>query len=316
MNDAEWNELAHAMLDGLASDADAARVSAEIAANPERARDFARLALLHDALERASTAGVGARGAARRTRTIAFARRVALVAAVLAFVVAAAWFVVGTSPTASASASETLSRIIEAARKGDRTYILRAIGGNSRAEATKPGGRPQPTIDDAIVYLRGPSSYVLARLDEEGREVLSGSDGARAWIVPAKGPVRVSRDASRFAGALPGSKQGVAFIDPHGDLAALAASYELTIEAATADRPLARLVGARKADARGGPKRVEIVYDPGTAVIRAMRLDNLPQARGGPRSVEFQLVDDAPLEANFFTHDSHHGADRAVIEED
>ena len=314
MNDAEWNELAHAVLDGLASDADAARVSAEIAANPERARDFARLALLHDALERASTAGMGARGAARPTRTIAFARRVALVAAVLAFAVAAAWFVVGTSPTASAS--DTLARIIEAARKGDRTYILRAIGGNARAEATKPGGRPQPTIDDAIVYLRGPSSYVLARLDEDGREVLSGSDGVRAWIVPAKGPVRVSRDAGRFAGALPGSKQGVAFIDPHGDLAALAASYELTIEAATAARPLARLVGARKPDARGGPKRVEIVYDPGTAVIRAMRLDNLPQARGGPRSVEFQLVDDAPLEANFFTHDSHHGADRAVIEED
>lgn len=314
MNDAEWNELAHAVLDGLASDADAVRVSAEIAANPERARDFARLALLHDALERASTAGMGARGAARRTRTIAFARRVALVAAVLAFAVAAAWFVVGTSPTASAS--DTLARIIEAARKGDRTYILRAIGGNARAEATKPGGRPQPTIDDAIVYLRGPSSYVLARLDEDGREVLSGSDGVRAWIVPAKGPVRVSRDASRFAGALPGSKQGVAFIDPHGDLAALAASYELTIEAAAAARPLARLVGARKPDARGGPKRVEIVYDPGTAVIRAMRLDNLPQARGGPRSVEFQLVDDAPLEANFFTHDSHHGADRAVIEED
>jgi len=314
MNDAQWNELAHAMLDGLASDADAARVSAEIAANPERARDFARLALLHDALERASTAGVGARGAARRTRTIALARRVALVAAVLAFAFAAAWFVIGTSPTASASA--TLSRIIEAARKGDRTYILRAIGGNSRAEATKPGGRPQPTIDDAIVYLRGPSSYVLARLDEDGREVLSGSDGARAWIVPAKGPVRVSRDAGRFAGALPGSKQGVAFIDPHGDLASLAASYDIALAPAASERAFARLVATRKPDARGGPKRVEIVYDPGTAVIRAMRLDNLPQARGGPRSVEFQLVDDAPLEANFFTHDSHHGADRAVIEED
>ena len=316
MSDAEWNELAHAVLDGLAGDADAARVSAEIAANPERARDFARLALLHDALERASTAGVGARGAARRTRTIAFARRVALVAAVLAFVVAAAWFVVGTSPTASASASETLSRIIEAARKGDRTYILRAIGGNARAEAAKPGGRPQPTIDDAIVYLRGPSSYVLARLDEEGREVLSGSDGARAWIVPAKGPVRVSRDAGRFAGALPGSKQGVAFIDPHGDLASLAASYDIALAPAASERAFARLVATRKPDARGGPKSIEIAYDPDTAVIRGMRLDNLPQARGGPRSVEFQLVDDAPLEANFFTHDSHHGADRSVIEED
>lgn len=314
MNDAEWNVLAHAVLDGIASENDAAQVSAEIAGNPERAREFARLVLLHDALSRTSTAGVGARGQVRRMRIIAFSRRLALTAAVIAFAFAAGWFVLGTSPTASAS--DALARIIEVARKGDRTYILRAIGGKTRAEVLKPSGRPQPTIEDAIVYLRGPSSYVLARLDDDGSEVLSGSDGSRAWIVPAKGPVRVSRDADRFAGALPGSKQGVAFIDPHGDLAALAASYEIDIEPASSDRPLSRLVGTRKADARGGPKRVEIAFDPDTSVIQAMRLDNLPQARGGPRSVEFLLVDDAPLDARFFSHDFHHGAERAVIEED
>ncbi len=314
MNDAQWNELANAVLDGVASEHDAAQVSAEIAGNPARAREFARLVLLHDALARTSTAGVGARGQARRLRIAAISRRVAMVAAMLAFVIAASWFVVGTSPTASAS--DTLARLIEVARKGDRTYILRAIGANIRGETPKPSGRPQPTIDDAIVYLRGPSSYVLARLDDEGGEVLSGSDGARAWIVPAKGPVRVSRDASRFAGALPGSKQGVAFVDPHGDLAALSASYDLVIEPATGDRPLSRLVGTRKPETRGGPKRVEIAFDPDTAVIRAMRLSNLPQGRGGPRSVEFQLVDDTPLDPRFFTHEFHHGADRAVIEED
>lgn len=314
MNDAQWNELANAVLDGIAAEADAARVSAEIAGNPERAREFARLVFLHEALARTPSAGVGARGRARRLRIAAISRRVALVAAMLVFVVAAAWFAVGTSPTASAS--DTVARLIEVARRGDRTYILRAIGANIRGETPKPDGRPQPTIDDAIVYLRGPSSYVLARLDEDGREVLSGSDGIRAWIVPAKGPVRVSRDASRFAGALPGSKQGVAFIDPHGDLAALSASYDLVIEPAAADRPLSSLVGTRKADARGGPKLVEIVFDPDTAVIRAMRLSNLPQARGGPRSVEFQLVDDASLDPRFFTHEFHHGADRAVLEED
>jgi hypothetical protein len=44
-------------------------------------------------------------------------------------------------------------------------------------------------------------------------------------------------------------------------------------------------------------------------------MENLPQGRGGPRSVEFELVDDAPLDAAYFTHRFHHGADRAVIEE-
>ena len=48
----------------------------------------------------------------------------------------------------------------------------------------------------------------------------------------------------------------------------------------------------------------------------SLLVENLPQGRGGPRSVEFQLVDDAPLDPRFFTHEFHHGADRAVIEED
>jgi len=314
MNDAQWNELANAVLDGVASEHDAAQVSAEIAGNPARAREFARLVLLHDALARTSTAGVGARGQARRLRIAAISRRVAMVAAMLAFVIAAGWFVVATSPTASAS--DTLARLIQVARKGDRTYILRAIGANIRGETPKPSGRPQPTIDDAIVYLRGPSSYVLARLDDEGGEVLSGSDGARAWIIPAKGPVRVSRDTGRFSGALPGSKHDLAFVDPHGDLAALGASYDLKLAPDSTADALARIVAIRRSDARGGPKRIEIAYDPETAVIRAMRLENLPQARGGPRSVEFELIDDAPLAAAFFRHDHHHGADRAVIEED
>ena len=313
-NDPEWTALAHAVIDGAASDAEVARLSAAIAADPARARDFARLALLHDALERAATAGAGGRGAARRTRAIAFARRMALVAAVLAFVAAAGWFVLGTSPVASAA--DTLARIVEVARRGDRTYILRAIGPSARTEPQKRGDRPQPTIDGAIVYLRSPANFVLARLDDEGRETLSGSDGTHAWIVPAKGPVRVSRDPGRFGGALPGSKQGLAFIDPHGDLAGLAASYDIALAPAAPDLAFARLIATRRPDARGGPKSIEIAYDPDTAVIRAMRLDNLPQARGGPRSVEFELVDDAPLDARYFTHEFHHGADRAVIEED
>lgn len=314
MNDAEWNELAHAVIDGAADEAAAARVNAEIAADPARAREFARLALLHDALERASTAGAGVRVAARRLRIGLLVRRAALVAAALAFIAIAGWFVLGNTPVASAG--DVLARIVEVARQGDRTYILRAVGKQARTDPTATDGRPRPTIDGAILYLRAPASFVLARVDEEGREVLTGSDGTRAWSVPTKGPVRVSRDPHRFAGALPGSKQGIAFIDPHGDLAGLSAAYEISIEPAAAGRPLARLVAVRRSDARGGPKRIEIDFDPATAVIRRIRLDNLPQARGGPRAVEFDLVDDRALDPRFFSHEFHHDGDRAVIEED
>jgi hypothetical protein len=310
----DFHELAHAVLDGHASEDDAARLSDAIAADPARAREFARLALLHDAIERSLHSSVEGRVAARRIRFRSFARRVALVAATLALAAGAAWFSLGTARTASAD--EVLARIATVARSGDRTYYLRAIGKESPSVDPKRSGRPAPTIDGAILYLRGSTNYVLARLDSEGGEVLTGSDGRSAWFIPAKGPVRVSRDTGRFSGALPGSKHDLAFVDPHGDLAALGASYDLKLAPDSTADALARIVAIRRSDARGGPKRIEIAYDPATAVIRAMRLENLPQARGGPRSVEFELIDDAPLADAFFRHDHHHGADRAVIEED
>lgn len=312
--DSRFNDLAHAVLDGVAGEADAARLSAEIEANPARAREFARLSMLHDALERACAAGADGRTAARRQRVFSVARRVALVAALIAFAAGASWLALGTGRTASAD--DVLARIADVARKGDRTYYLRAIGASKAAPAPKGSGRPQPTIDGAILYLRAPDSYVLARIDANGDEALTGSDGRSGWIVPAKGAVRVSRDPSRFSGSLPGSKQAIAFVDPHGDLSALSAAYELKLEPAPTIDGFSRVVATRKSDARGGPKRIEIAYDPATAVIRAMRLENLPQARGGPRSVEFELIDDAPLDARFFSHDFHHGSDREVIQED
>ncbi|MEY5033544.1 MAG: hypothetical protein RL354_2575 [Planctomycetota bacterium] len=313
LDGAEWSALAHAVLDGVATESEMASFSAVIAAHPERARDFARLALLHDAIERASAAGADGRAAARRHRVVTFTRRVALLAASIAIAAGAAWLAVGTGRTASAD--EIIARIADVARAGDRTYFLRAIGVTKAVPEPRRSGRPQPPIDGAILSLRAPGSYVLARLDEHGDEYLSGSDGVTSWVVPARGPVRVSRDTARFRGALPGSQHAIAFIDPHGDLSTLAASYDLrTISASASDR-LARIVGTRRSDARGGPKRIEIAYDPATSVIQAIRMENLPQGRGGPRSIEFELVDDAPLDAAYFTHRFHHGADRAVIEE-
>ena len=321
IDDREWSRLAQAALDGELSPDDATRFSDELAANAPRAADFARLALLHDALERELNAAVEGRTLARRARLVSRVRRVAAVAAVVALAAGLAWLGLRTTP--EASAAEIVARLVAAARSGDRTYFVRAVeDGRKPARAVeKPRGarnehRPAPSIDGAILYVRAPNLYVLARVDESGGETLTGSDGARAWIVPAKGPVRVSNDPKRFSGALPGSQQGIVFIDPHVDLAELAQSYELTIVPATKADEFARIEGTRRSDARGGPKRVEITYEESTALIRSIRLENLPQARGGPRTVEFDLVDDTRLDADFFLHASHHDASRVVIEED
>ncbi|MFZ4751258.1 MAG: hypothetical protein ACOYMM_12235 [Phycisphaerales bacterium] len=344
LDDSSWNALAHAVLDGEASPEERARLSDEIAADPARARDFARMAMLHDAVERAWNEGASGRGAARRMQWASRARRAVLVAAMLVLTAGAAWLAIGTSRTASAD--EVLARIVEAARRGDRTYLLRVLpDGGGRAggragqaspreisasataspdtpavktppRAARPEPRPPASVDGAVLYLRGPDRYVLARVDASGDEVLTGCDGVHAWIVPVKGPVRVSRDVRRFSGLLPGSQQGVAFVDPHDGLGELAGSYDVRLFPPASDGGFAQIVATRRAGARGGPKRIEIAYDTQTAVIRAMRLENLPQGRGGPRSVEFELVDDSPLGDGFFTHEFHHPADRAVIEED
>ncbi len=314
VGDADFARLAGAALDGDISADDGARLSEAIARDPARAAQFARLAMLHDALEREMNAAAAGRAVARRTQTLARLRRVSAVAAMLAIFALLGWFSLRTTP--EASAAEIVARLVASAKSGDRTYFLRAVGASQAAPVVKRGGRPAPSSDGAILYVRGRGEYVLARLDADGDEVLTGSDGARAWIVPPKGAVRVSRDPRRFSGALPGSRQGIAFVDPHADLAELARSYELTLKPAPRADALARIVGVRRSDARGGPKRIELAYEESTALLRAIRLENLPQARGGPRTVEFELVDEAPLARDFFTHAFHHDASRVVIEED
>lgn len=319
----EFDALANAHLDGTLDEAGVARLEARLAADPEAARAFARLALLHDALDREFTAGAAARKDAEahaRLRVQPNALRRRLLAAASLFLgvgLVAIFATVGRE----ASASETLARIVETLRSGDRTYVLRAIEGDGRMrrrEAPLPAKRVQPAIDGAVVSLRNPSSYVLIRRDAEGREVISGSDGATAWIVPAEGPVRVSADPGRFRGALPGGRLDIPFIDPHADLSALARGYDLLVQkpAPAAGRPDARLVATRRAEVRGGPKLIEMDFDPKSALVRAIRLENLPQAQGGPRSIEFELVDDAPLGDDYFRHTAHHAPDRPVIRED
>ena len=59
----------------------------------------------------------------------------------------------------------------------------------------------------------------------------------------------------------------------------------------------------------------EIVYDPTSLVIGSMRLDGLPQARGGPRAVEFELLDEQALPPGYFSHTFHSDPAQPVIED-
>lgn len=328
-DDAAGARLGMRLIDGELSSIDAAALSARLIASREEARELARLLLLHDAIERECTVGAAVRESLRRSRLASLARRGSLVAASILLVSSLAILLL--APARSATAADALARVRQSLDAGDRTYLVRAIDDPRRPRrlefppaARDPRRSPlrDAPLDGAIVHLRPPSSYVLVRTDLEGRAVASGSDGASAWLVPAEGPVRVSRDPSRFQGLLPGGRLGVPFVDPRAILAgvgqgSLVASHDLVLHATggPSSSSLSHLVATRREGARGGPKRIEIQFEPDTSLVRLIRLENLPQAHGGPRSVEFELVDDAPLPEGFFRHEAHHAVDRTVIEE-
>jgi hypothetical protein len=320
-------ELASQLLDGTISVQGAADLSAAMERDPAVVRELARMAMLHDALDRQYLDVAAGRAHARRWIVVRALRRVSAVAAAVAVTALVVWASVRTVP--SADASDVLARIVATARGGDRTYVLRADSAarpasKRRDEASLPldprakdSRRRQVPIDGAVLTVRDPNRYVLVRTDDRGRQVVSGFDGTKAWIVPAEGPVRTSGDTRRFSGALPGSQHGLPFINPHESLSDLAASYAVVSHLAqpAAGRPWPRISATRRTDAKGGPRTVEIEYDPESGVIRTMRLGQLPQARGGPRAVTFELLDTSAVAESYFSHSAHHDDGRAVLEE-
>lgn len=324
----EFGALASDLLDGTLSAEGSAALSEAVERDPEMARELARLAMLHDALDREHCDAVVGRAEARRLKVARAVRRTISVAAALAVAGLVVWASIRTSPTARAS--DVVARIVARARTGDRTYVLSVESpakpqGRRREDPAKDahpgkgayGRRMQPPIDGAVLTLRDPNRYVLMRTDADGRPVVSGCDGRQAWIVPADGPARTSADVRRFGGSLPGSRQDLPFINPHESLPELATSYTLTMlpPDPSEGHSWPRIMASRRADAKGGPRTIEIEYDPDSGVIRSMRLGQLPQAKGGPRAVLFELVDQSEVPESYYSHNAHHDTDRTVLKE-
>jgi hypothetical protein len=132
----EWPGLMHGMLDGTLDDAARARFAAEVAADPARATDFARMAMLHDAIEREMTAGAVGRSTARRTRWMLSVQRAAAAVAIAAAVGVLAF--VGLRGSDANAAHAELARIASMSPAGQRTYVIHALRDDGR-----PRGREQ-----------------------------------------------------------------------------------------------------------------------------------------------------------------------------
>ena len=313
-------------------------------AAPENAQQLAQATRLHDRLRREHLAlavmpsshgrqTVGdwpddshslARVATRNSRRIrSLATSAAIVAAML--LVAVLWRGFGES-SASAAVVE-LNRIIAAnAQSTDRTYQITLEETASpqrrgeRSESPESGRPPKPSMEGAVLHVRGGGQFVLVRKTADGRPFVTGSNGQSSWAVRPDGPVRFSADLTRFNRDLPGHEHSMPLSNIRDGLERLREAYDVQLlpvenadEASVDDEP-SRLIVAVKKHGFRGPKRVEVTYSMHSGLIRQMRFVEMPY--GSERlTLRMTLVEEQPLGDEFFDHQSHHDADREVVEE-
>ena len=314
------HERINGYFDGLLTDSEEADLNQWIKASPDNALHFARMSSLHDQLRGIMRARAeilpnpGVRvpapailpssGPVTSRRLVRLAGGLAALAATL--LVALGWI-----QSTRLNASTELNRLIEkSAQLPDRTYIIR----NLDPQPEELRGR-QPPIDGAILHVRSPDQYVLQRKFPDGRTFVTGCDGERNWSLPPTGVVRLSSNPMRFRGPLPGHQHGIPFVSLRSDLEQLREAYVLSSAGADASGHRGLMAEKRSPEYRG-PNRVTLWYEPRSGVIHRMEFQGMPRARGGPDSVSVELMEQRVLAKDFFQHQSHHGNDRQVIEED
>ncbi|MFM1801342.1 MAG: hypothetical protein RJA81_694, partial [Planctomycetota bacterium] len=221
------------------------------------------------------------------------------------------------SGSSTYAASSELQRIIRAGYDSkDRTYLLTTPDSKLKTRPRSTiASEKQPSVDGALLYVRGSDQYVFIRHDAGGSEFITGCDGKLAWSVPPRGRVRLSNDMNRFRGAVPGQQHDIPFIDIRENLNQLLNSYELSISDEDLNSECRQIIAVRKTSVSGGPKEVTIRYHATSGLIQTMKFERLPQARGGPRSILMDLISTEDLGPDFFNHNSHHDNTREVIEE-
>lgn len=319
---ASATDLIHGYLDETLTAEQQVELANWIKESPEHSRQFAEAVLLHDRLRAEMLAGAVVENqhavfANRSSSERLWVRRVVALSTALCLTLALGLLFWQSVSSPVLAASDELQRIIQASEAAlDRTYVVTALDEDVDSESLPSTVRgAKPSVDGALLHVRGPNQYVLMRYFDDGTEFITGSDGTTAWSVPPRGRVRVSSDATRFRGAVPGQQHAIPFIDMRNSLRQLQESYELDLSLETTPGGWRRMNATRRATATGGPKQVTLWYDAQSGTIHRMLLERLPQARGGPRNVLLELTDERDLGPSYFEHTSHHDTNRKVIEE-
>ena len=323
-------ELVSRHFDDLLTEEEHRDLQEWLRSSPEHAREFARIALLHDRL-RGELQAISLTASAEQepsrpkpVRSWRAWRQIAVsVCAAVAFVaLSVAFFQIGQTPAVAATELKRLIAVQDA--ELDRTYRIAVEDGPvplpQRGPVAEEGRPPKPPLDGAILHVRRGRQFVLIRQMPGGREFITGSDGRTSWAIRPDGPVRVSADLTRFNRDLPGHEHDFPLMEIERGLAHLQDAYDIQLlpieageDAEEAESPSRLLVAVKKRGQRG-PRRVEITYAVRTGQIRQLRFLDMPY---GPDRLTVRLTQEqtGPLGDAFFDHRSHHASDREIEEE-
>ncbi len=326
----ELEDLILRALHGLADEAEGAALASQLAASRQARENFADHAMLQGFLVTEAQAGGFA---ADRVAFFAALEDPLSVPNIVRnhrwwWLSAAAAMVVGLLSLALLllphNAFAALDQVISALdRPVDCNYVIRVLdpgadrqGGNPVDKLEHGRFPPAAFLDGARLHLRGDRQYVLEQSLPDGATRTLGSDGQTSWCIRGDGPVRTSADPYHFGSGMLAGRQDTPFLELRTQLEDLRRFYQLEWFTPPADpATLARLKGlrgSRHSTAQGGPKEIELWFDPATAQIHRLVLKGLPRAAGGPASIALELTSSAPLAPDFFRHQAHHEPSRQI----
>lgn len=316
--DPTFDDLALRVLHDLADDEERAELARLLASSPGNRRCFLEHSALHGMLSREAKAGVLAENPhvffekqeigsiAKTNRMLRFwlpaaAAMAAVCVAILVF-----------QPVNAIAALERVILAMNEAR--DRSYSVEVIDPGSDAGTIRTDRGPFPPanhLDGSSLWLRGPGEFVLRQNLPNGETRIIGGDGKQSWSLRGNWPVRVSPDPNRFGRAIFQPNGEVALLDLRTQLDQLKRLYR--IEWIDRDsHETWKLRGFRRSHEQGGPREIELWFDPDTGLVQRMILNELPRGNGGPRSIAIILRSTEAMAPDYFQHTSHHEPGRRV----
>lgn len=318
--DTTVDDLSLRVIQGIADEADRAELLRLMTASADCRRRFADSAMLHGMLVSEGRSGSFAKDANTYFQRLEHPsaglsqqlRRYLLPIAALLLI---SLFVVSVLPTRAGAALDQL--IGQMDESHDRAYRIQVIEAPQDASASHADRGRFPVanyLDGATLWIRGEKEFLLRQSLPNGQVRMIGADGKQSWSIRGDEPLHLSKDPDRFSRAIFTKNGDIAFLDLRNQLHELKQRYQLSWTDRTSSE-LWKLSGTRNTIDQGGPREIEVWFDPRTQILHRMILRQLPRAHGGPRSIAIILQSSDPLPADWFQHLHHHEPERTIIEE-